>query len=146
MGDGEVEDVAQDVFVSVHRKLETYDPTRSMRVWLFAFCLRAAAAHRRLARHRRHVHEETSPEPAANGPLPDDELAAEQDRRLVLAALDGIDPQRRPVFVMYDIEEFTVTEIAETLSIPVNTVYSRLRVAREEFRQQVTRLRARRPR
>ncbi len=83
---------------------------------------------------------------AANGPLPDDELAAEQDRRLVLAALDGIDPQRRPVFVMYDIEEFTVTEIAETLSIPVNTVYSRLRVAREEFRQQVTRLRARRPR
>jgi RNA polymerase sigma-70 factor (ECF subfamily) len=146
VGDGEVEDVAQDVFVTVHRKLDAYDPTRSIRVWLFAICLRAAAAHRRLARHRRHVHEDTAPEVAANGPLPDDELAAEQDRRLVFAALDGIDPQRRAVFVMYDLEEFTVTEIAETLSIPVNTVYSRLRVAREEFRQQVTRLRARRPR
>ena len=83
---------------------------------------------------------------AADGPLPDDKLAAEQDRLLVFAALDGIDPQRRAVFVMYDLEEFTVAEIAETLSIPANTVYSRLRVAREEFRQQVTRLRARRPR
>ena len=81
-----------------------------------------------------------------DGPLPDDELAAEQDRRLVLAALDGIDPQRRAVFVMYDLEEFTVAEIAETLTIPANTVYSRLRVAREEFRQAVMRRCARTPR
>ena len=144
--DADVEDVAQDVFVTVHRKLETFDRTRSIRVWLFGICLRTASAHRRLARHRRHVHEETTPEVAADGPLPDDKLAAEQDRLLVFAALDGIDPQRRAVFVMYDLEEFTVAEIAETLSIPANTVYSRLRVAREEFRQQVTRLRARRPR
>ncbi|MBX3217363.1 MAG: sigma-70 family RNA polymerase sigma factor [Labilithrix sp.] len=141
--DGDVEDVAQDVFVTVHRKLDTYDPSRPLRVWLFGFCLRAAAAHRRLARHRLQVQEETAPETAADGPLPDAELAADQDRRLVLAALDAIDPHRRPVFVMYDLEEFTVAEIAEALSIPVNTVYSRLRVAREEFREQVARLRAR---
>jgi RNA polymerase sigma-70 factor (ECF subfamily) len=143
VADRDVEDVAQEVFVTVHRKLDTYDSTRSIRVWLFGICLRAAWAHRRLAWQRRRVDEETSPEVPADAPLPDEELAAEQDRRLVLAALDGIDPQRRPVFVMYDLEEFTVAEIAETLSIPVNTVYSRLRVAREEFRQQLTRLRAR---
>ena len=146
MSNGDVEDVAQDVFVVVHRKLETYDRTRSIRVWLFAICLRAASAYRRLARHRRQVHGERPPEVAADGLLPDDELAAEQDRRLVFSALDGIDPQRRAVFVMYDLEEFTVAEIAETLSIPANTVYSRLRVAREEFRQEIARLRARRPR
>ena len=145
MRDSDVKDVAQDVFVTVHRKLDTFDPTRSIRLWLFGICLRSAAAHRRLARHRRQVHEER-PEGPDDGPLPDDELAAEQDRRLVLAALDGIDPQRRAVFVMYDLEEFTVAEIAETLTIPANTVYSRLRVAREEFRQAVMRRCARTPR
>lgn len=138
----DVEDVAQEVFVTLHRKLDTYDSAHSMRVWLFGICVRAAAAQRRLARNRRQVHEDPPSEIAADRPLPDDELAAEQDRRLVLKALDGIAPERRTVFVMYDLNEFTVAEIAETLSIPVNTVYSRLRTAREEFRQQVTRLHA----
>jgi len=93
------------------------------------------------------VHPAAPVDAAHGGPLPDEEVAAEEDRRLVLAALDGISPQRREVFVMYDLNDFSVAEIAETLSIPINTVYSRLRIAREEFRQAVTRLRpARGPR
>jgi len=145
--EGDVEDVAQDVFVVVHRKLESFDQARPFQLWLFGICARAAAGHRRLARHHRQVHPAAPVDAAHGGPLPDEEVAAEEDRRLVLAALDGISPQRREVFVMYDLNDFSVAEIAETLSIPINTVYSRLRIAREEFRQAVTRLRpARGPR
>jgi RNA polymerase sigma-70 factor (ECF subfamily) len=143
VGERDVEDVAQEVFVIVHRKLDALDRGRSVQLWLFGICLRAAAGHRRLARHRRQVHFEEPVDAADESPLPDEELAAEQNRKLVLAALDRIDPQRRPVFVMYDLNEFSVAEIAETLSIPPNTVYSRLRVARDEFRQAVLCLRSR---
>jgi RNA polymerase sigma-70 factor (ECF subfamily) len=138
----DVEDVAQEVFVVVHRKLGAFDDTRSVELWLFGICARAAAAHRRLARHRRQVQTDEPPDLPSEGPSPDEHIVADQDRQLVLAALDAIDPQRRAVFVMYDLNEFSATDIAETLSIPVNTVYSRLRVAREEFRQAVRRLRA----
>ncbi len=140
--DSDVEDVAQEVFVSVHRKLDSYDATRPLELWLFGFCLRTASTYRRLARHTRLVHEETDVEIAHSEPLADDQIAAEQNRRMVLAALDAIDNDRRAVFVMHDLNEFPASQIAEMLALPVNTVYSRLRLAREEFRKAVFRIRA----
>jgi RNA polymerase sigma-70 factor, ECF subfamily len=47
--------------------------------------------------------------------------------------LAKLDDEKRTVFVMAELEEMSPNEIAEVLSIPVNTVYSRLRVAREQF-------------
>jgi RNA polymerase sigma-70 factor (ECF subfamily) len=140
--DGDVEDVAQEVFVVVHRKLPTYDWSRSVSIWLFGICLRSAANYRRLARHRRQVHPQIEVDVADTQPLPDERLSTEASRRLVNAALDSIEPDRRTVFVMHDLNEFSAFEIADMLSIPPNTVYSRLRVAREEFKKAVARLRA----
>ncbi len=141
--DSDVEDVAQEVFVLVHKKLDSYEPARSLQLWLFGFCLRAASDHRRLARHRRLLHgQDPDTEIAHTDPLPDARIAAEQNRRLVLAALDDLDVDRRAIFVMHDLNEFSAPEIAEMLSIPVNTVYSRLRLAREDFRKAAVRLRA----
>jgi RNA polymerase sigma-70 factor, ECF subfamily len=137
--DSDVDDVAQEVFLLVHQKLDSYDPTRPVEYWLFGFCMRAASSYRRLARHRRLVHQDTEPEVAHSDPLPDDQIAAEQSRRLVLAGLEGIDADRRTVFVMHDLNDFPASQIAEMLSLPVNTVYSRLRLAREEFRKTVHR-------
>jgi RNA polymerase sigma-70 factor (ECF subfamily) len=140
--EGELDDVAQDTFVIVYQKLDTFDDERSMELWLFGICLRVAARHRRLARHRVQVHVEEPVDGIDSGPLPDAQAEAEHARRLVLVALDAIDPQRRPIFVMHDLNGFSAPEIAETLSIPLGTVSSRLRVAREEFRQAITRLRS----
>nr|WP_275936604.1 sigma-70 family RNA polymerase sigma factor [Labilithrix luteola] len=140
--EGDVEDVAQEVFVVVHRKLDSYDPADPARLWLFAICLRTASAYRRLARHRRQVQQDPEREVADSDPLADDLIAREQSRRLVLTALDSIELERRAVFVMHDLEEFSANQISETLSVPVNTVYSRLRRAREEFRKAIQRLRA----
>jgi RNA polymerase sigma-70 factor, ECF subfamily len=138
----DLEDVTHDVFVQVQRHLGDFDPSRPVRPWLFGFAFRIASQHRRRA-YRRH---ETSSDTVASeavdpAALPDEQLAAEQDRKLVLAALEAIDLDRRAVFVLYEIDGVSMEEIARTLGIPVNTAYSRLRVARTEFAAAVKRLR-----
>ena len=138
----DLEDGTHDVFVQVHQHFAELDPGRPLRPWLFAFAFRIASQYRRRA-HRRH--ETSAPAPFAVDPaaLPDERIAAEEDRRLVLTALDGIDMGRRAVFVLYEIDGLGMDAIARTLGIPVNTAYSRLRAARAEFTAAVKRLRQR---
>ncbi|MDF2692623.1 MAG: polymerase sigma factor RpoE [Labilithrix sp.] len=138
----DVEDVAQDLFVAVHRKLDAYDTSRPIQLWLYGFCLRAASTYRRLARNHRLVHMDTdveAPDPDASA---DDKIAAGQNRRFLFAALDELDDGRREVFVMHDLDEIPAAQIAEMLTIPLNTVYSRVRHAREDLRKIMTRMRA----
>jgi RNA polymerase sigma-70 factor (ECF subfamily) len=128
----DLEDVTQEVFVQVYRKLDDYDPERPLRPWLFAFAARCASDWRRLARHRFERvgidHDPPSPEPEAD-------LLAErrQNVELALEALAAVDPERRPVLILHDFDHCSMKEIAAALSIPLFTGYSRLRVAREEF-------------
>ena len=127
----DLEDVAHDVFVEVFRNLARYDPSRPLRPWLFAFAFRFASDYRRLARHRVEVQDNdagTSADPPA-----DDALAARELRATIAQALESIDFVRRGVFILHELDGQPMAEIAETLGIPPNTAYSRLRVAREEF-------------
>jgi RNA polymerase sigma-70 factor (ECF subfamily) len=138
----DLEDVTHDVFVQVHRHIREYDPNRPARPWLFAFAFRVAAQTRRQAHRRRETpgDPDTVPHPGAS---PDDDLVAAERRRLFIAALQSVDLPRRAVFVLHDVDETPVAEIALALGIPVNTVYSRLRVARSEFAEAVKRLQRR---
>jgi RNA polymerase sigma-70 factor (ECF subfamily) len=142
--EGDLEDVTHEVFVVVHRCLSEYDPRRSLRPWLFGIAFRAASDHRRLARHRREVAGAPDDEPVDGAPLADEWIAREQDRRLCLQALDDLELDRRAVLVLHDIDGQTMPEIARTLAIPLNTAYSRLRLAREQLKAAVRRLRLRR--
>jgi RNA polymerase sigma-70 factor (ECF subfamily) len=139
----DLEDVAQEVFVQVHRRIDVYDPARPIRPWLFAFALRCASDWKRLARHRVEVLG-VDREPAAATPRPDMVLEQAEDVRLVLCALEQIEIERRAVFILHDLDECPMREIAGSLGIPFNTGYSRLRAAREDFTAAVRRLRARR--
>lgn len=67
-------------------------------------------------------------------------MARGEDRRLVTRALDAIAIERRAVFVMHDMDGIAVPEIARVLEMPLNTAYSRLRLARDEFRDAIRRL------
>ena len=129
----DLEDVAQEVFVSVHGKFASYDRSLPIKPWLFAFAYRAAANYQRLARHRREVSEEALGDSVAPG-TPEQDLLDRQRQGRVLEALQGVPLERRGVLVMHDIDGIAAPEIASALSIPVNTVYSRVRVARDEFR------------
>jgi RNA polymerase sigma-70 factor (ECF subfamily) len=64
------------------------------------------------------------------------DLAVLSDDLQVLWRLIGtLDPRKRDVFVLAELEEMTVPEIAEAMGIPLNTAYSRLRAARQEFNE-----------
>jgi RNA polymerase sigma-70 factor (ECF subfamily) len=138
----DLEDLAHDVFLGVHQQLHAYDPTRPLRPWLFGFAFRIASHYRRKAGREPLI--DHTDGVADLGEAPDALLEKEQRRRLVLAALDGIELSRRAVFVLHELDGFTCEEIARTLEIPLGTAYSRLRLAREDFTQAITRLRARR--
>jgi RNA polymerase sigma-70 factor (ECF subfamily) len=130
--DRDIEDLAHDVFLAVYRRWGEYDPARSVRPWLFGFAYRIASDHRRLSRHRREK-AGVDIEPVDGAPLADEQLVAEQTRNAVLAALETMEFDRRAILVMHDIDGHPVPEIARSLSIPLNTAYSRLRLARKDF-------------
>lgn len=132
--EGDLEDLAHEVFLRVHANLDEYDPARPLRPWLFGFAYRVAADHRRLARHRIEltgvVAEAVDPHPPA-----DERFAAAEDRALMKQALDQLDVERRAVLVLHHLDGVPVAEIAAVLGVPVNTAYSRLRLAREQLAQ-----------
>lgn len=127
--EADTEDVAQELFLTVHRALPESDPSRPMKPWLFSFAMRYASNYRRLSWHRGRELDDTPVSPKIH-----DKLAA---KRAVLGALDKLDFDKRAILVMHDLEELTAAEIAEELKIPMNTVYSRLRLARQAFRDLV---------
>lgn len=126
-------DIAHDVFLAVHKQLDRYDPSRPLRPWLFGFAFRCASEYRRRARHRHEVldgdeHELSS---AAEGrQTVEEELDA---RTRVGRALLRLDDDKRAVIILHELDGWSVTEVAQALEVPVQTVYSRLRVAREEL-------------
>jgi RNA polymerase sigma-70 factor (ECF subfamily) len=135
----DLEDISHDVLLDVYRKIDTYDPERPLKPWLFAFSFRAASEYRRRRRVRGEVSE--SVEVVDTSPLVEERLVEHENRALVAAALESLDLDRRAVFVLHDLDDVAVPEIARALDIPLNTAYSRLRVARERFVKAITRLR-----
>ena len=136
------EDVTHDVLLIVHRKLEDFNPRRPLRPWLFGIAMRVASDFRRTSKNAKE-----SPR-AHLDPVDDGRHARSADmnieeaegRALVYQALDTLNDDRRAVFILHEIDGDSIPTIAEALSIPVNTAYSRLRVAREEFAGSVRRL------
>ena len=130
-----LEDALQDVFVVVHRKLDSYDGTCKLSTWLFGICLRVASAYRRRAYLRHEVASLGTRDAKDEAPSADPEhnaLRREAERRLE-RCLGAMEIARRAVFVMFEIEGMPTAAIADLLGIPKGTVHSRLHKAREEF-------------
>lgn len=140
------EDAAQDVFVVVHRRFDSYDQRWStVETWLFGIVLRVARDYRRASRRRfgrfdpsvdvdeamQHV---SSPQSA-----PDEVAASRESAALLENLLGALGEKKRAVLIMVDIEEMSVPEAALALGINVNTAYWRLRAARKEFQRAVDR-------
>jgi RNA polymerase sigma-70 factor (ECF subfamily) len=132
-------DLTHDVFVTFHRTLDKYDAARPLRPWLFGIAFRSASDYRRLARHRREELD-SSPDPPDSTPDAERLAALREARSLVLCALERMEHDRRAVFVMHEIDGVGMPEIAAALEIPLNTGYSRLRLARSEFARAVAEL------
>jgi RNA polymerase sigma-70 factor, ECF subfamily len=142
VGATDVEDVAQEVFLVVHRRLADYDDRSGMRAWLYGICARKAAEHRRRAWVRREQPVAAAPEAGAPPEQPE-----AMRRREAWAALERIlgelEPKRRDVFVLFELEEMSLAEVAAAVGCPLQTAYSRLQSARAHVQASVARIQAR---
>ena len=140
VAEADVADTVQDVFLVVHRRLPEFEGRAKITTWLFRICLRVARERQRRSHVRREVSAEAELAKRAAA-MADPEQLTQRRRDLVLleAALEQMDLDQRAVFTLFEFEGMTGQEISAALQIPLGTVYSRLRLARESFRKAVLR-------
>jgi len=141
--DADLDDITHDVFIRVFRHQADFDVTRPLKPWLFGFAYRTAQEYRRRAVHRREVLVDIETETASPGLAPDEAVAESQARDQLLVLLEGLSLEQRAVFVLHDVDGCTMPEIVQTLGVPLNTAYSRLRLARAQLETSLNRMRRR---
>jgi RNA polymerase sigma-70 factor (ECF subfamily) len=146
----DLDDVFQDVFMIVHKRLDSYRPDAKLSAWLYGICLRCVSRHRRRAFRRRERPEGVELEARGDGasawhsaaPGPDARLD-ELERRVRLdRVLDVLDPEHRAMVVMYEIEELSCAQISALTGVAVGTIHSRLHYARRKLVESARRLAA----
>jgi RNA polymerase sigma-70 factor (ECF subfamily) len=135
-----LDDAAQDVFLVVHRKLAEFAGRSSVKTWLFGIVVRVAHDHHRAQRRKgdRTRHQEPhglEALPDLSSPSPVQRAEQADAVRLLEMLLAPMSAEKREVFYLAELEQFTAPEIAEALGIRLSTVYSRLRAARAEFEE-----------
>lgn len=133
-----LDDAAQDVFLVVHRRLAEFEGRSSIKTWLYGITRRVAKDHRRRA-GRKDQGQVPADDLADTDQSPAEDAARRQAAKCLESILNTLDATKREVFILAEIEEMTVPEIAESLGLNLNTTYSRLRVARAKFEQAVAR-------
>lgn len=136
----DVEDVCQEVFLVVHRRFDTYHGGSTVRTWIYGIATRVASEYRRRPYHRN--------ESAAGEDLPQIPVDAGHDERLdrrraldlLDVALEKLDEDKRAVFVLFEIEEMPMNEVAAAVGCPAQTAYARLYAARRTIQAEMSRL------
>jgi RNA polymerase sigma-70 factor, ECF subfamily len=141
VAEADVDDVCQEVFVTVHRRIGAFEGRSAVRTWVYGICVRLASDYRKRLRRRRETALDTTFEPTAE-PLQERLASAREARALLDRILDGIDDDKRAVFVLYEIEELPMVDVAAAVQCPLQTAYSRLHAARREVQAAADRLRA----
>jgi RNA polymerase sigma-70 factor, ECF subfamily len=141
-----LEDVVQEIFVVVHRRLAEFEGRSTVRTWLSRIVLNVVRHHRR-SLSRKSPHELSREEPRDPDALPSrghdpfERAVLSEGTRLVQQVLETLGDEKREMIVLADIEGLAVPEIAEALGLKLNTAYSRLRLARKAFDEAVARYR-----
>jgi RNA polymerase sigma-70 factor (ECF subfamily) len=130
-----VDDALQDVFLVVHDKLPDFVPHAKLSTWIYAITYRVAQNYRR--HNQKTNHTPLSGEELSLRESPESETAAAEAARFVREFCDSIPEEKRDVFVLCVLEERTSPEVAALLDVKLNTVYSRLRNVRAEFRERL---------
>ncbi|MEC7523136.1 MAG: sigma-70 family RNA polymerase sigma factor [Myxococcota bacterium] len=134
--EADVEDLCQEVFVVVHRKLPTFEGRSALSTWIYGICVRVASDHRKRAHVRRERPTDEVPDERQSAPQLK-ELERVQLRALLDEALEQLDDDKRAVFVLYELEQLEMPEIATALGCPLQTAYSRLYAGRKIVRAHV---------
>lgn len=133
--DASVDDAAQDVFLVVHRQLGAFRGQSTLKTWLFGILRNVASNHRRAIKRRDPGDAPRPTDLAPDAPSPLEHAQNLEAAAFVQGFLSTLDDRKRAVFVLGALEELSMPEVAAALSIPLNTAYTRLRRAREDFQR-----------
>ena len=128
-----VEDAIQDVFLVAFRRHADFVPIASYKTWLFAIAMKVARDYRRRKARKGGLTELQESEIPCSGADPFAAVAATQGLTALNRKLEHLEGNRREVFLLAELAQMTAPEIAELLSVKLNTVYSRLRAARRDL-------------
>lgn len=142
VAESDTADVCQEVFVVIHRRLPEFEGRSSIRTWVYGICVRTVADHRRRIARRRETVTDAVPE-ATTEPRQDVALSMREARARLDRVLDELDDDKRAVFVLYEIEELTMADVASAVGCPLQTAYSRLHAARAHVEKSIHRMRDR---
>ncbi|MBK8172087.1 MAG: sigma-70 family RNA polymerase sigma factor [Sandaracinaceae bacterium] len=126
------EDLVHDVFLRVHGSLGTFDHARPMRPWLFGIAFRVVSEERRSGRNRFEVNREDH-EFVSSEHTPEQIAMASEARVKVNAAVARLPSEQQFVFVAHELCDVSIADLVELAGVPLNTLYSRLRLARVAF-------------
>ena len=138
--EADLPDAAQEVFLVVFRKLPEFEGRAKITTWLFRISLRVASDRRKKAHLRREVLDDRIQEQQTSSADPSAASERLDDLALFDLALESMELKHRAVFTLFELEGERCEDIAQILEIPLGTVYSRLRTAREAFRKAVHRI------
>jgi RNA polymerase sigma-70 factor (ECF subfamily) len=130
--DADLKDASQEVFIIVANKLDELDEQTKVTTWLFGIAIRVAANQRRKVQRKREdfTSEGTLAATRDHADSPEHIAVRAQARAQLAMLLEGLAPDQRIVFEMFELEEMTCPDIAKVLGIPLGTTYTRLRAAR----------------
>jgi len=138
--DSDLDDAAQEVFVTVHRRLPSFRADAAIRTWLFGIVRNVAfKQRRRRARKPTEPTDAATPDVPAPGPTPLERAQEREAAAFVSAFLAKQNDKKREVFVLAVLEEMSIPDVAGALSIPLNTAYTRLRSVRADFQRALMR-------
>jgi RNA polymerase sigma-70 factor, ECF subfamily len=129
----QLDDAVQETFMVVHRRMSELTSELAIRPWIYGILRYVVNNQRRGVVRRLRANARLEVEPIAPQAGPFEALQANQARQLLLNFLLTLEVKRREVFYLVDVEDVPIPEVASTLRIPLNTAYSRLRRAREDF-------------
>jgi RNA polymerase sigma-70 factor, ECF subfamily len=133
----DAEDAAQEVFMVVARKLDTFDASSLITTWLYGITLNVVRSLRRRARIRR-LFELGQGDERSEVPVRSIDRAEVVDaHRIAYAILDKLAPKKREVFILAEFEGLSCEEIAQLVGTKTETVWSRLHYARKEFAERL---------
>lgn len=142
-----LDDVCQEVFVAVHKGLAEFARRGSVKTWVFGILQNSVRMHRRTMARK-------SPSVRSNGNISADDIGSAESSpyelvssvqalRLAHDILDALGDEKREVFVLVELEQWSVVDAAEAIGVNVNTAAARLRAARKEFAAAAHRIRIR---
>jgi RNA polymerase sigma-70 factor (ECF subfamily) len=134
----DLEDTMQEVFMVVHRRIGEYREEEKIKAWLYAIAARVAKDYRRrLGRRREHLTD--APPEESHGPTQAADVESQQALRVMERLILDLPEKQRAVFVLYEIEQMSMSEVALMVGCPLQTAYARLHKARERLVAQASR-------